>query len=500
MSEKSWLELKAWLLQHKCIEDSVTSPEEIKRLDLSGHSLNALPDSFGFLNELVSLNLSNNHLQSLPASMEAMSKLNTLDLRRNRFSKLPKVLALLPIRSLNLSGNMLDEVSELKDYRELRVLDLSVNAITAMDGTFEKGNQLRTLNLSCNYLKDVTNMFAVLQKTARLDLSGNMITQIPETIGVMESLVDLKVSDNLIEHIDDKLFYLSIETLDLSSNKLYWISLQKLKELKSVILDFNPIRHIEVSEDFAPNLEEFSCDGCGLKSFIPLSSEHLSTLCYSSNEIIDVPEYIGQYQKLQELDIDNNKIVDLPDSMANLTELNTLYADNNPLSNTAKKVIEVLHPEICDIHMKRGITIEHAGEEDLEEMAHLLSILFSIEQDFEIDFDKQLAGITMLYHSQGKELLVAKHEGHVVGMVTMQRLISSAEGDYIGQIEDLVVKEDYRKMGVGSRLINKMRAIAQELGYKRIQLAADVDNANALRFYNRRGFNQTHLKMYHYKA
>jgi Leucine-rich repeat (LRR) protein/ribosomal protein S18 acetylase RimI-like enzyme len=441
-----------------------------------------------------------NHLQSLPGSMEAMSKLNTLDLRRNRFSKLPKVLALLPIRSLNLSGNMLDEVSELKDYRELRVLDLSVNAITAMDGTFEKGNQLRTLNLSCNYLKDVTNMFAVLQKTARLDLSGNMITQIPETIGVMESLVDLKVSDNLIEHIDDKLFYLSIETLDLSSNKLYWISLQKLKELKSVILDFNPIRHIEVSEDFAPNLEEFSCDGCGLKSFIPLSSEHLSTLCYSSNEIIDVPEYIGQYQKLQELDIDNNKIVDLPDSMANLTELNTLYADNNPLSNTAKKVIEVLHPEICDIHMKRGITIEHAGEEDLEEMAHLLSILFSIEQDFEIDFDKQLAGITMLYHSQGKELLVAKHEGHVVGMVTMQRLISSAEGDYIGQIEDLVVKEDYRKMGVGSRLINKMRAIAQELGYKRIQLAADVDNANALRFYNRRGFNQTHLKMYHYKA
>lgn len=500
MSEKRWLELKTWLLQHKCIDDSVSSPEEVKRLDLSGHSLNELPDSFGLLSELVSLNLSNNDLQSLPASVEAIGKLNSLDLRRNRFSKLPKVLSTLPLRSLNLSGNMLDEVRELNKFKELRVLDLSVNAITTMDGVFDKKNQLRTLNLSCNYLKDVGSLLSVLHKTARLDLSGNMITQIPKAIGVMESLVDLKISDNMIEHIDDKLFYLNLETLDLLSNKLYWIRLEGLKYLKDIILDFNPIRHIEVSEDFAPYLEAFSCDGCGLKSFVPLRSEHLRVLCYSSNEIIDVPDYIGRYLKLQELDIDNNKIVDLPDSMANLTELNTLYADNNPLSNTAKKVIEVLHPEICDIHMKRGITIEHAGEEDLKEMAHLLSILFSIEQDFEIDYDKQLAGITMLYHSQGKELLVAKHEGQVVGMVTMQRLISSAEGDYIGQIEDLVVKEDYRKMGVGSRLINKIRAIAQEYGYKRIQLAADVDNANALRFYNRRGFKQTHLKMYHYKA
>ena len=96
--------------------------------------------------------------------------------------------------------------------------------------------------------------------------------------------------------------------------------------------------------------------------------------------------------------------------------------------------------------------------------------------------------------------MVAKHEGNVVGMVTMQRLISSAEGDYIGQIEDLVVKENYRKMGVGSRLINKMRALAQDHGYKRIQLAADIDNENALRFYSRRGFHQTHLKVYHYNA
>lgn len=184
--------------------------------------------------------------------------------------------------------------------------------------------------------------------------------------------------------------------------------------------------------------------------------------------------------------------------MENLTHLQTLYIGGNPLSMSAKSVIEVLHPDICDIVMKTGITIEEATGDDLPFMAKLLSILFAIESDFVIDYAKQLAGITKLFASDTTDMLVARHEGIVVGMITMQRLISSAEGDYIGQLEDLVVEEAYRKMGVGSRLINKMRFIAQEYGYKRIQLAADVNNDNALHFYTRRGFYRTHLSVYHF--
>ena len=496
----SWNEIQAWLTEQKVIDESVTSPEMIKRLDLSGHHLDTLPESIGELTELIALNLSNNMLVALPKSMENLTKLTNLDLRRNHFGKLPSVLPSLPLRSLNMSGNMLDDLSGLQRCKELRVLDLSVNAITAMGDALSPDNEIRTLNLSHNYIKKVEKLFKTLPNTERLDLSGNLINQIPASVGEMEELVELKLEDNVIEHLDDALFGLGLETLDLSSNKLYWIRLEGLKELESITLDFNPIKHIEVSEDFAPYLEEFSCDGCGLKAFVPVASTELRVLCYSSNAIQEVPSYTGKYMKLVELDLDSNEIVDLPDSMGNLTELDTLYIEGNPLSEEAKKVIDVLHPEICDINMKRGITIEEAEEGDLEAMAHLLSILFAIEQDFEFDYDKQLSGITKLFHSQGKNLLVARHEEEVVGMVTMQRLISSAEGDYIGQIEDLVVKEEYRKMGVGSRLINKMRAIAQEYGYKRIQLAADEANENALRFYTRRGFHQTHLKIYHYNA
>lgn len=500
MVQTEWENLKDWLLDLKVIDPALCFAHEIHRLDLSGKGLDVLPDNFGLLTALKSLNLANNQLQSLPESMAMQGQLTHLDLRRNRFSDLPNVLSALPLLSLNMSGNMLDDVSNIKSYKSLRVLDLSVNSITTMEGMLEEDTMLRSVNLSHNYLKNVTQLFSKLPLVERLDLSGNMITHIPQSIGAMKSLVDLKVTDNLIEFLDDLFFELPLESLDLSSNKLYWLRLEGLQDLEKLTLDFNPIKHIEVSQDFAPYLQVFSCDGCGLKYFVPLGSQELRELCYASNLIERVPEYIGSYVKLEELDIDSNLIVNLPDSMANLTQLTTLYVEGNPLSEEAKKIIEILQPEICDIHMKRGITIEQAKEEDLASMAELLSILFAIEQDFTIDYEKQLAGITKLYHSQGKELLVAKYEAEVVGMVTMQRLISSAEGDYIGQVEDLVVKEAYRKMGVGSRLLNKIRAIAQSYGYKRIQLAADVDNATALHFYTRRGFHQTHLKIYHYKA
>ncbi|MBN2816557.1 MAG: GNAT family N-acetyltransferase [Campylobacterales bacterium] len=291
---------------------------------------------------------------------------------------------------------------------------------------------------------------------------------------------------------------MDVEVVDLSFNSLRELHLHSLESLEELTLDENDFKELTLDESFAPYLREFSCDSCSLKEFLLPVSNSLELLCYSSNNIIKLPDEISRYTQLTHLDIEENDIEDLPDSLANLVYLQTFYARGNPLNEHAKKVVEVLSPNICDLNMKLGITIEYASEDDLTQMADLLAILFAIEKDFTINFEKQLMGIKALYKSEGTDLLVAKYEDNVVGMITMQRLISSAEGGYIGQIEDLVVHEEYRKMGVGSRLLNKIRVIAQEYAYKRIQLAADRDNPNALEFYSRRGFNRTNLSVYHY--
>ena len=490
--------LYAWLLELGVIEESVTSLDVITRLDLSGKKLTQLPDDFGDLSNLVVLNLANNQITSLPESFAKLKKLSNLDLRRNRLEVLPTLLSALSLRSLNVSYNRLHDAKALKECLHVRVVDLSGNVLRSVDECFGETNEIRTLNISSNMLENVKEALKMLVNIERLNLGDNLIKEIPSSIASCENLEECDISHNHIEKIDEQFFTLGLLHVDLSGNLLRHLTLHDLEELEVLILDDNPFRKLEIGSYFAPYLKEFSCDSCALKEFLLPSSEQLTLLCYSSNQIEYLPQKIENYKLLQKLDIEANNIVDLPDSLANLFYLETLYVNGNPLSEEAKKVIQVLDPEICDLNMKTGISIEAAGEDDLPQMAQLLSVLFTIETDFTIDYKKQLAGIKRLYEHHSSDLLVAKYENKVVGMVTMQRLISSAEGDFVGQIEDLVVEEQFRKMGVASRLLNKIRSIAIEHGYKRIQLAADVDNKNALQFYNRRGFKKTNLSVYHY--
>lgn len=494
-----WDRLKTWLEQYGALQNGVVCAEDIVRLDLSSNSLKSIPQDIGILSKLTVLNLSNNKLESLPESIKNLSSLSNIDLRRNLFNEVPCEIAKLSIKSLNISGNKITDISLLKDSKELMVLDLSNNLIKEIGIKLPQNNSLRSLNLSNNFLKDADVFFSSLSNVQRLNLNNNLFTKIPEAISNMRLLKELDICDNYLQEIDSAIFKLDIESLNLTANRLKVLHLKEMNSLESINLDENSFEKLTIDDNFAPYLKEFSCESCSLKEFLLPQSKYLKTLCYSSNEISFVPYEIADYENLKELDIEKNQIVDLPDSLANLSNLDILYVNENPLSHEAKKVIKILHPEICDINMKTGITIEDAQKEDLREMAGLLSVLFEIESDFDIDFEKQLSGIEKLFEHEGCDMLVAKHENRVVGMLTMQRLISSAEGSYVGQIEDLVVYEEYRKMGVGSRLINRMRNRAQEYGYKRIQLAADMDNSNALKFYTKRGLKKTNLNVYHYK-
>ncbi|WP_156922649.1 leucine-rich repeat domain-containing protein [Lebetimonas sp. JH292] len=83
-------------------------------------------------------------------------------------------------------------------------------------------------------------------------------------------------------------------------------------------------------------------------------SGEIKNLCYSSNELTELSEEIINYSKLEELYIDDNNIKDLPENLANLNNLKILYVEGNPLNAHALKVIDILHPKICDIKTKKG--------------------------------------------------------------------------------------------------------------------------------------------------
>ncbi|NTW67765.1 MAG: GNAT family N-acetyltransferase, partial [Nitrospirae bacterium] len=88
-------------------------------------------------------------------------------------------------------------------------------------------------------------------------------------------------------------------------------------------------------------------------------------------------------------------------------------------------------------------------------------------------------------------VLVAESNGEVVGMVTVQTLISTAEGGRVGLVEDLVVDGRFRSQGTGRRLLEEVIAWAGKAGLTRIQLLADQANASALRFSHHAGWSRT---------
>ncbi|QSA96176.1 GNAT family N-acetyltransferase [Methylococcus sp. EFPC2] len=134
-----------------------------------------------------------------------------------------------------------------------------------------------------------------------------------------------------------------------------------------------------------------------------------------------------------------------------------------------------------------------AVESDIPALMALLKTLFAIEADFQADAVKQRRGLELLLQTPGGKIWVAEADRRVIGMCTLQVLISTAEGGPVGLIEDVVVAEDWRGRGVGKGLLHTAERWALENGLSRLQLLADRNNAPALSFYRRLSWQGTEL-------
>lgn len=141
------------------------------------------------------------------------------------------------------------------------------------------------------------------------------------------------------------------------------------------------------------------------------------------------------------------------------------------------------------------IVIRPARPGDIPGMVELLHDLFSLEAAFEPDSEKQARGLcTLVGDPSARSLvLVADRGGEVAGMAAVQVLVSTAEGGRVGLVEDVVVRQDLRRRGIGTRLLEGIVDWSGKRRLKRLQLLADGDNRPALRFYRSRGWETTNL-------
>jgi GNAT superfamily N-acetyltransferase len=139
-------------------------------------------------------------------------------------------------------------------------------------------------------------------------------------------------------------------------------------------------------------------------------------------------------------------------------------------------------------------TVRKATVQDIPEMCALLQELFSIEEGFNPDPRKQQRGLELLLAQTANSCaIVAECASSIIGMCTVQLVVSTAEGGLSGLLEDLVVARQYRGKGIGQQLLHAIEAWAWEHGASRIQLLADRNNQPAVKFYLRNAWQSTAL-------
>lgn len=142
------------------------------------------------------------------------------------------------------------------------------------------------------------------------------------------------------------------------------------------------------------------------------------------------------------------------------------------------------------------VRYELANMADIGDMVSLLAQLFSIEHDFSVDPDKQAKGLSLLLQNpQTACIQVARNPANeVIGMVSVQLVVSTAEGCASAWIEDMVVAAHYRGLGIGKVLMQRALTWAKAHGASRAQLLVDSENTDAHGYYTHIGWASTQLQ------
>ena len=138
--------------------------------------------------------------------------------------------------------------------------------------------------------------------------------------------------------------------------------------------------------------------------------------------------------------------------------------------------------------------LEVAKIEDVKELSVLLNYLFQQETEFKPNKEAQNRGLsTIISNPEMGKILIARESDKIIGMVNLLYTFSTALGESVAILEDMVVIPEVRNSGVGSKLLNYAIEFAKNNRCKRITLLTDEDNEKAHKFYKRNGFDRSSM-------
>ncbi|XP_019716025.1 extracellular matrix protein 2 isoform X1 [Hippocampus comes] len=304
---------------------------------------------------LKSLSLEGNNISSIPAeAFNGIPNLEWINLKKNKLTSAGidhrAFKSLKMLRRLYLDGNLL-EVVPADLPLSLQELKINENRLQKIHGnTFQGLASLMILELEANLLSEANvdpEALAPLVQLSYLRLGRNLFRTMPQ--GLPPLLLELYLENNLIEEIPAGVFnhsknlnvlslrhnrleetriaplawihHRSLESLDLSHNRLHLVPSYLPKSLVHLVLVGNRIERIPgfVFAHMDPGLEYLylsynKLDGEGIEPESFFGSYHsMVELCLDHNQLLSMPSGINEMTNLHFLRLNNNKIRSIPD-------------------------------------------------------------------------------------------------------------------------------------------------------------------------------------------
>lgn len=101
-------------------------------------------------------------------------------------------------------------------------------------------------------------------------------------------------------------------------------------------------------------------------------------------------------------------------------------------------------------------------------------------------FEAELAGLPGKYAQPDGRLLLGHLKGKLAGCIALRKL-----GDKVCEMKRLFVRDGFRGVGIGVKLIERLIADARKIGYKRMRLDTyPLKMGKAVKLYESHGFSQ----------
>ena len=151
-----------------------------------------------------------------------------------------------------------------------------------------------------------------------------------------------------------------------------------------------------------------------------------------------------------------------------------------------------LKAELPEIQLPAGVTIRGANvKKDAGEIHALIQEAFDWEERDPQPFEEWEKTMVHSEHFDESLWFLAIENDQIIGTCL------GVPYTDLGWVRQLAVKKPYRKMGIGSALLQNAFHVFKERGYPKAGLAVESENEKAYRFYERTGmYKAVHLDVY----